>query len=389
MEPFRVVICGAGIAGVEGLLRLRRLAGKHPDRRLDLVLLSPHLQLDYRPLAVAEPFGDQQLRRFPLDRITADAGAQWVRESLGWVDRHEQLVFTASGRSLPYDALLLAPGGRQAPTNPFMDAFNSRHGAGMYHQILESIEDGRLTDLAFVVPDGPSWPLPLYELAFLTAQRARERGKSVNLSLVTPAPAPLAVFGSEVSERVATLLHVAGVRLYCGASATMTGPGHLLVGGTAVELHPQRTVTLQRLTGPDVPGIPGDARHRFLEIDQHCRVRNAGGRIFAAGDATLCAVKHGGLSAQQADTAAAGIAHLAGCGPPSKPLYPVLRCALRTGTGHLYLTADLIAGQGWNARVDNEPPWDPQHKIVAEELSSYLDGLAAAEQAGAAPPPPG
>lgn len=382
MERFRVVICGAGIAGVEGLLRLRRLAGE----QLDIVLLSPQTHLDYRPLAVAEPFGAHQARRFPLDRIAADAGAQWEPESLGWVDRHAGAVFTTSGRSISYDALLLAPGGRLSPTSPFMDAFTSRHGAGMYRQIVEGIEDGRLTDLAFVVPEGPSWPLPLYELALLTAQRAAEQSRQVSISFATPAPGPLAVFGSEVSSRITQLLEAAGVALYSGTSASMTGPGHLTLGASGIELLPQRTVTLQRITGPDVPGIPGDARHRFLDIDQHCRVRNAGGRIFAAGDATHSAIKHGGLSAQQADTAAAGIAHLAGLGPPAKRLYPVLRCALHTGSGPLYLTADLIAGQGWNARIDEEPPWDPEHKIVAAELSSYLDGLAAA---GGAPPPPG
>lgn len=377
MERFRVVICGAGIAGVEGLLRLRRLTSDQAGR-IEIVLISPQMHFDYRPLAVAEPFGMEQVRQFPLDRIAADAQAEWVHESLGWVDRAQNLVFTASGRSFSYDALLLAPGGRLAPTSPFMDAFSSRHGAGMFREILDGIEHGQLTDLAFVVPEGPSWPLPLYELAFLTAQRAAERHLTVNLSLVTPSPAPLAVFGREVSSRIAQLLEAAGVNLYCRTRAIMTGHGHLVLGGGGDELRPQRTVTLQRITGPDVPGIPGDARHRFLVIDQYCRVRNAGGRIYAAGDATQSAVKHGGLSAQQADTAAAGIAHLAGCGPASKPLYPVLRCTLQTGTGQLYLTADLIAGQGWNARIDEAPPWDPDHKIVAVELSRYLDELTAA-----------
>ncbi len=380
MERFTVVICGAGIAGVEGLLRLRRLAGDD----VDIVLLSPHTHLDYRPLAVAEPFGAQHVRHFPLDRIAADTGAQWEAESLGWVDRRAKQVFTTSGRNISYDALLLALGARPAPASPFMDAFTSRHGAGMFRQIVEDIEADRVTDLAFVVPDGPRWPLPLYELAFLTAKRASEKEKSVQLSLVTPEPAPLAVFGSEISSLVADLLENAGVSLNCEASATMTGPGHLTLSRSGVELHPQRTVTLHRMTGPDVAGIPGDARHRFLEIDQYCRVLQAGDRIFAAGDATRSAVKHGGLGAQQADTAAAGIAHLAGLGPPAKALHPVLRCDLRTGAGHLYLTADLIAGQGWNARVDEKPPWDPAHRVIATELSGYLDGLVVA--GGARPP---
>ena len=42
--------------------------------------------------------------------------------------------------------------------------------------------------------------------------------------------------------------------------------------------------------------------------------------MFAAGDATDFPVKHGGLGAQQADTAAAGIAHLAGTGERPAPL---------------------------------------------------------------------
>ncbi len=373
MERFRVVICGAGIAGIEGLLRLRRLAGD----RVDIVLLSPSPYLDYRPLAVMEPFGTTPPRRFPLDRIASDTGAHWVPEALGWVDRTAQRVYTGTGEPIRYDALLIAVGGKLSPISPFMDAFNSRHGAGMYREILDGIDDGRVTDLAFVVPEDPSWPLPLYELALLTADRAARKSQAVDITFATPSPAPLAVFGSAVSERMTELLRAAGIRLYCGTSAEMPARRRLQLLPPGIEVHPQRTVSLQRITGPDVPGIPGDARRRFLEIDQHCRVRGTGGHIFAAGDATRAPVKHGGLGTQQADTAAAGIAYLAACGPPARPLYPVLRATLRVGEGCLYLTADLIAGHGWNARIDSEPPWDDEHKVDAAELGPYLDGFAA------------
>ncbi len=372
MERFRVVICGAGVAGIEALLRLRRLAGD----RLDVVLLSPGAYLDYRPLAVVEPFGPEQARRFPLDRIASDTAAQWRQDSLGWVDRSAQCVYTSTGDALHYDALLLSVGGKPCPTSPFMDAFNSRHGAGMYREVLDGMDAGRVTNLAFVVPEDPSWPLPLYELALLTADRAAAKSQQVELTFITPASAPLAVFGTAVSDRVTALMKAAQIRLFCNTRAEMPARRRLQLAPSGIELRPHRTVSLQRLTGPDVPGIPGDARHRFLEIDQHCRVRGAGSRIFAAGDATDTPVKHGGLGAQQADTAAAAIAHLAGCGPAARPLYPVLRAALHTGSGYLYLTADLIAGHGWNARIDDEPIWDAKHKIDASELGPYLDGVS-------------
>jgi sulfide:quinone oxidoreductase len=375
MERFRVVICGAGIAGIEGLLRLRKLAGD----RVDITLVSPHQHLDYRPLAVLEPFGPPQLRRYSVTRIAEDAGAKWIPEALGWVDRAAGAAHTAAGHVLPFDALLLAPGGRLCATSPFMDAFTSRTGPAMYRDILDGVDRGQLTDLAFVVPEGASWPLPLYELAFMTAHRAAERSLDVRLTLVTPAAGPLAIFGSEVSDEIGRRLDAAHIRVHCGVSAVMHSRRRLMLGSSGVQLQPQRTITLQRITGPDVAGIPGDARHRFLDVDQHCRVQGTGANIFAAGDATNIPVKHGSLSAQQADTAAAGIAHLAGCGPPSRPLYPVLQCALRAGSQELYLTADLIAGHGWNGRIDTEPPWGSRGKIVAAELSPYLERLAAGQ----------
>lgn len=52
MADFRVVICGGGIAAVEGLLRLRALAGD----AVEVQLIAPNDELVYRPLAVGQPF---------------------------------------------------------------------------------------------------------------------------------------------------------------------------------------------------------------------------------------------------------------------------------------------------------------------------------------------
>ena len=48
-------------------------------------------------------------------------------------------------------------------------------------------------------PVGPVWPLPLYELALMTAERAESMDiRNLQLSLVTPERRPLAVFGMAV-----------------------------------------------------------------------------------------------------------------------------------------------------------------------------------------------
>ena len=71
MSAFKVVVCGGGIAAVEGVLRLRKLAGD----AVDILLLAPNEELVQRPLAVRQPFAFGPPHRYPLKRIVADTGA--------------------------------------------------------------------------------------------------------------------------------------------------------------------------------------------------------------------------------------------------------------------------------------------------------------------------
>ena len=302
-------------------------------------------------------------------------GAHWERDTLAWVDRDGRTAHTTGGRELPYDALLLAVGGRdRAPVN-HVDVFTDRNASQMYRGIVEGIEAGQVRSLALSLPAGPSWPLPLYELALLTAQRAREQNVPLDIVFITPEPRPLQAFGGDAGEAVATLLQDAGITLYTQSTVHIAGPQHLVLQPSGIELHPARTVMIPTITGPNIRGIPGEATDRFLPVDDHCRVRGTDGRIFAAGDATDLPIKQGGVGAQQADTAAAGIAHLAGVGEAPAALRPVIRGTLLTGREPLYLAAHLIAGQGWQATIHDQPPWPQDEKVVAEELGPYLSGL--------------
>lgn len=371
MAGFAVVICGGGIAGIEGLLRLRRLAGD----QVDVTLLSPADYLLYRPLAVLEPFTGAAARRYEIQRIVADAGARWVRDGLAWVDRDQRVVHTDSGHELPYDALLLAIGGHELPSSEHAVVFNGRNAEHTYGGVLAAVEAGDIGSLAFILPDGPTWPLPLYELALLTAQRSRDCDRRLDIAFITPEPRPLHAFGGDAGEAMTRLLEQAGVDLYADSSADVAGPAHLILRPSGLELYPDRIVTMPAITGPAIRGIPGFAIDKFLHVDEFCRVRDTDGRIFAAGDATDLPVKQGGVGAQQADTAAAAIAQLAGAAGAPSPLRPVIRGMLLTGRDPLYLTAHLLAGRGWLAQIFDERPWPVDAKIVAEELGPYLDAF--------------
>ena len=72
--------------------------------------------------------------------------------------------------------------------------------------------------VAFVVPAGSSWPLPLYELALMLAERAYSMCVDLELHFVTPEAAPLALFGPEASREVAGLLTEAEIALHTGVA---------------------------------------------------------------------------------------------------------------------------------------------------------------------------
>lgn len=372
MSGLRVVVCGGGIAGAEALLRLRRLAGD----AVEVTLVAPNEDLVYRPLAVGEPFAYPPARRWPLARIAADTGAELVRDRLAAVDCEAREIGTAEGRTLRYDALLVAVGGRKVVPYDHVTLFDDAHAAEAFAGIVRDVEEGYTRSVALLLPPGPAWPLPAYELALMTARRAYEMGvDGLELALVTPEPRALAAFGEAVSATVERLLDEAGVTLWAGAMPNVPAPGRVLVHPQGIELEAGRIVAMPQVEGPAVPGLPGQGRLGFVPIDAHCVVPETGGRVFAAGDATAYPVKQGGLGAQMADVAAAGIARLAGADVPEQRLEPVLRGMLLTGREPVWFTARVEGERGFVSEVLDGPAWDPPEKVVAEELGPYLASL--------------
>jgi sulfide:quinone oxidoreductase len=371
MGSFRVVICGGGVAAVEGLLRMRSLAGD----LIDITLVAPNDEFIYRPIAVHEAAGTGWTRRYQLWDIALDAGAEWVKDAIASVDSAGRRVQTAGRRELDYDALLVAVGGRQVADLEHALTFRDAEAGRVYKRVVQGVVQGRVGSVAFVLPDGPVYPLPMYELALMTAERARRAGVvGGELVLVTAEPFPLAAFGGTAGAVVGGRLRTAGVQIYTSASAFAPAPGRLLIQPQGADLSPDRIVAMPRLSGPGIPGLVGHA-HGFLPIDAYCAVPGTDGRVFAAGDATAFPIKHGGLAAQQADSAAAAIAQRAGAGIEPAPFSPQIRGKLLTGGKPLYLSARLVGVQGFDSQVSDTPPWPVDDKIVAAELGPYLAGL--------------
>jgi sulfide:quinone oxidoreductase len=369
MDPLKIVVAGGGVAGLETTLALRALAGD----RTAVVVVAPGSQFVYRPMTVREPFAFADARRHDLREMVEDMGAELVVDEFAWVDVAGRVAHTASGTELPYDALVLAMGGRRQERYPHATTIDDRRMDEQLHGLVQDVEAGYVKSIAFVIPARIAWPLPIYELALMTATRAHEMGAALTITIVTPESAPLAVFGDGASAGIAELLADAGIAVETSADAEVPEAGHVVIAPGTRGMTADRVIALPELTGPSVRGLPA-AAHGFVPVDAFCRVPGAEG-VYAAGDVADRPIKHGGLAALQADTIAGMIAADAGAPVERMPYRPEIRGLLLTGGGPRFLSARVVGGRGFSSSITDEPTWSPPTKIAAVYLAPYLEGL--------------
>ncbi|HEX2414177.1 MAG TPA: FAD/NAD(P)-binding oxidoreductase [Thermoleophilaceae bacterium] len=364
--PVKVMIAGGGVAALEAMIALRHLA----EERVQIELVTPKPEFAYRPLAVAEPFGLGEARHYDLVRIATDHGAALHLAGLEAVEPDRRQIITWNGRALDFDVLLLAVGARSATSIPGSVTIAGPGYTNRFRTVLRELEERRIHRIVFAVPPGTSWPLPLYELALMTATRVAERGlRNVELSLVTPEGAPLEIFGARASQTVGDLLAERAVALHTARHPAEFRDAELAFtpsGGVAAE----RVISLPRLLGPELPGVPHDVQG-FIPVDLHGLVQGELD-IYAAGDATTSPIKQGGVATQQADAAAEAIAARAGAGIEPKEFRPVLRGLLLTGSTPRYMRTKVGGGRGADWEVSQHALWWPPSKVAGRWLAPYL-----------------
>ena len=361
----RVLIAGGGVAALEAMVALRTTA----PEEVAVELLSPDQDFFYRPLAVAEPFGRGSALRFDLRALATGCGARHRIGALASVDATEHRARTSHGESLSYDSLLLATGARRQIALPGSLTYRGGEDTAAFSRILDEALSGEVTTLAFVVPTGVTWPLPLYELALQTASKLAEKDVTAKIAFLTPEESPLGVFGLAGSRVVKELLADRGIELRTRVHPERFEDGLLyLVPGAPLAV--ERVIALPRLVGVAVAGVPHDTSG-FIHTDAFGRVPTLAD-VYAAGDGTNFPIKQGGLASQQADAAASVIAEKAGAPVAPKPFDPVLRGLLLTGSEPEYLRAELGGGHMYASVAANAPLWWPAAKIAAHYLAPYL-----------------
>jgi sulfide:quinone oxidoreductase len=366
-KPLNVLIAGGGVAALETLMALRALAGP----RVRPTLLSPTTEFVYAPLSVREPFAAGAPERYPLARIAGDFGAELREDALAWVAPGQHCAFTESGAEIDYDVLVLTLGARRERPYEHVTTFTGGDESESLHGLVQDVEGGYVKSVAFVVPPGVTWPLPLYELALMTAARAREMSLAPELTIVTPEDAPLAVFGPEASADVAVMLDAAGIAIRTSAYAEVTGGRTLSMHPSGEELTADRVVAVPTLHGTAPRGVPADSQG-FIPTDGHGRVPQIQD-VYAAGDGVQFPIKQGGIATQQADAIAEVIAKRAGARLEPRAFRPVMRGLLFTGTEKRFLRGEVSRGRDGVSEAAGSALWWPPTKISGRYLSAYLE----------------
>ena len=207
-------------------------------------------ELTQRAASVAMPFGLGLPGPLPYEAIQRHAPFDLRRGTLAHVEADDRSPATSTANRSATTSSWSPSARERSPALPGAITFAGPADAPAVTAALE--ETARI---AFVLPSASGWALPVYELAIMAAGELRNRGIEPEITVVTPEPAPLWIFGPEASAAVAELLAERGIALRTGAHPLAVEPGELRLDG-APPVPADRVIALPRLLGPAVHGTP-------------------------------------------------------------------------------------------------------------------------------------
>ncbi|MER6085791.1 FAD-dependent oxidoreductase [Streptomyces sp. NPDC001833] len=305
-HPRRVVVVGASAGGLATAEALRR---QGYDGELVLVGGEPHLPYDRPPLSKQLLRGQWEPDRLAL-RTAAELDSLGLDLRLGTaavgLDPGARLLSLGDGSRLPYDALVVATGVRpRRLTLPGAD------GPGAH--VLRTLEDAQALRACL----SPGRRLVIAGAGFVGTEAASvARGLGVDVTLVDPAPVPLAGTVGETVGRFVTDVHREhGVDLRTGATVAeifRTGgrvTGVRLTDGAIV---PADDVLTAVGSAPNTDWLAGSGLRTEdgLVCDRYCA---AGPGVYGVGDVarwhntlfdTWMRIEHRTNAAEQALTVA-------------------------------------------------------------------------------------
>jgi sulfide:quinone oxidoreductase len=371
----KVLVAGAGVAGLEAALALRDLAGD----RVDVTLHDPSEEFAYRPFGIGEPYGTTRAFRYDLHRLSQLCGASLHASAIAAVETERRVAVSRDGKRFPYDQLIVVTGARMLESVPGAVTYWGATDDGEVGDLFADLRLGRLQRLVLSMPPGHGWVLPLYELALLAANVLEKTANDrTRITVVTPETSPLEIFGPRAARQTSALLAERRIDLVTGARSIGFGAGRLRID-PGEDIEADAAITLPRLEGRRIGGIPYDG-DGFVTVDELGRVVGLE-RVYAAGDVSSLPFKQGAFATQQADAVAEAIAAALGVAIEPRPAATQVQAVLWTSRGPQYLSDGNRAGAE-RASSPSQRHLELLHngRLTARYLSPLVDSLLASSE---------
>ena len=328
-QHYRVVIVGAGQAGISVAARLRR-AGID-----DVALVEPSPQHCYQPLWTLVGGGLVEMRKTVRAQASViPKGVTWILDSAVGIDPAQQQLTTAHGRVLSYDRLVMAPGIQLdwdatpgVPEAMRTPSASSNYDLRLAPKTWEVMRDLRGGTALFTMPTGAiKCPGAPQKIAYLCADHWRARGvlRDIQVVLTLPGSGLFAVpvfaralegavkkYGIEVRFNT-EVTEIDGGSRKVSALNTVTGVTDV-ISYDALHVAPRQSapdwVKASPLADPASPA-------GFVEVDKHTLQHVRFPSVFALGDAgNTPNSKTGAAVRRQAPVVAANLIASLGDGP--------------------------------------------------------------------------
>jgi NADPH-dependent 2,4-dienoyl-CoA reductase/sulfur reductase-like enzyme len=269
----RVVIVGGGLAGASAAFELRKLGFAS---ELTLIGEEGHLPYKRPPMSKEYLRGEEPIDKAyvkPADEYTSKGVNLISRTRATAVDPTRRVVELADGKSVAYDALVLATGAAPRRLNvPGADS-----APAFYLRDVDDADDIRAAALraSSVVVIGGGW------IGTEVASSLCQLG--CHVTMIAPPPLPLEpVLGREVAAVYRQLHDENGIRLVVGSVAAFA-PGHVMLGDGQSVAGDMFVVGIGAVPRTELAQAAGlTLRDRGVEVDAY--LRSSEPHIYVAGD---------------------------------------------------------------------------------------------------------
>lgn len=333
----RIVILGAGFAGLETAFSLRQQL----DDRSEITVVSADEDFIFKPNTIYLPFGADE-RRLHIG-LAEPLFRRHINLKLGSVsgfDPNAQAVSLSDGTCLRYDYAVIATGATMRPeeipglgqyAQTIWTPFQMRRLGNRLIELRAAAEAGRHQRVQFIVPPNNKCAGPLYEIVFMleTWLRRRRIRDLVEIKWDTYEKSYIQAFGPRLHELVSTEFDRRAITGRTDSVVSKVAQHEVLFADGTRHEFDLLIAFPPYVSAASYTALPSDDRG-FVHTELPTRQVVGHPEIFAPGDAGDFPVKQAFLAFLQADAVADTIAAQVhtGIATPRRPFKPTSMCVM-------------------------------------------------------------